>query len=164
MCLNWCSDKSTCYEVYLISTSQSNCIRKNIPNSPLLCTFLIYFSFRFIDIDLRTFPLPLPLILHHQLDLVEEDKANLAAQCEELQLSLEHQREKAQSLPTTSESSIQTHPEEEGGAAVSGTHSNSDASRRLDCWEITPRGFDVPLFDKAICESSLTVSLLSVSP
>ncbi|XP_031614629.1 MORC family CW-type zinc finger protein 3a [Oreochromis aureus] len=69
--------------------------------------------------------------LRSRLDLVEEDKANLAAQCEELQLSLEHQREKAQSLPTTSESSIQTHPEEEGGAAVSGTHSNSDASRSL---------------------------------
>lgn len=134
--------------------------KEKYPKLPTVMHFLIYFSFRLIDIDLRTYPLP----LHHQLDLVEEHKANLAAQCEELQLSLEHQREKAQSLPTTSESSIQTHPEEEGGAAVSGTHSNSDASRRLDCWEITPRGFDVALFDKAIYESSLTVFLLSVSP
>ncbi|XP_030614739.1 MORC family CW-type zinc finger protein 3a [Archocentrus centrarchus] len=68
--------------------------------------------------------------LRSRLDLVEEENANLAAQCEELRLSLEHQRENAPSHQTTSDS-VQTHPVEEGGVADSGAHSSSDASRSL---------------------------------
>ncbi|XP_023271747.1 MORC family CW-type zinc finger protein 3 [Seriola lalandi dorsalis] len=73
--------------------------------------------------------------LHSQLDSLTEEKANLAAQCEELRLSLEQQREDAQeggaAAQATSDSSVQTDPEEAEGTAASGAESSSDTFRSL---------------------------------
>ncbi|XP_040913863.1 MORC family CW-type zinc finger protein 3a isoform X2 [Toxotes jaculatrix] len=65
--------------------------------------------------------------LRSQVDSLEEERANLAAQCEKLRLSLQQQREN----PAATDSSVQTDTEETEGAAVSGTDSNSDTLRSL---------------------------------
>uniref|UniRef100_A0A3Q2PSR0 Uncharacterized protein n=1 Tax=Fundulus heteroclitus TaxID=8078 RepID=A0A3Q2PSR0_FUNHE len=44
--------------------------------------------------------------LHQQLVNLEEEKSNLAARCEELKLSLQHQREEAQSAAGSSTSEL----------------------------------------------------------
>ncbi|XP_039674451.1 MORC family CW-type zinc finger protein 3a isoform X1 [Perca fluviatilis] len=73
--------------------------------------------------------------LRSQLNSLEEEKANLASQCEELRLSLQQQREKAQERSPTqhrvTDSTVQTDPEEAGGTVNSGIDSSSDASRSL---------------------------------
>ncbi|KAM8749469.1 MORC family CW-type zinc finger protein 3a [Acanthopagrus schlegelii] len=64
--------------------------------------------------------------LHSRLDSVEEERANLASQCEELRVSLQQEREKAQEAHRATDSS------ESGGAApASGTESSSDTFRSL---------------------------------
>uniref|UniRef100_A0A3P8UGE0 MORC family CW-type zinc finger 3a n=1 Tax=Amphiprion percula TaxID=161767 RepID=A0A3P8UGE0_AMPPE len=68
--------------------------------------------------------------LRSQLDSLEEEKANLVAQCEELKLSLQQQRENAPPARSR-DSSDQTRPEEAGDLANSDTHSSSDAFRSL---------------------------------
>ncbi|XP_035860319.1 MORC family CW-type zinc finger protein 3a isoform X2 [Sander lucioperca] len=73
--------------------------------------------------------------LRSQLNSLEEEKANLASQCEELRLSLQQQRESAKerSPPQhrVTDSTVQTDPEEAGGTANSGIDSSSDTSRSL---------------------------------
>lgn len=70
-------------------------------------------------------------MLYHQLDSLEEERATLASQCEELKLSLQQQRENAQGTSQrVTASSVQTDPEETGGAADSGTDSTSDTLKR----------------------------------
>lgn len=81
-------------------------------------------------------------MLYHQLDSLEEERANLASQCEELRLSLQQQRGKnAHEVNTTpqgaTDSSVQTDPEEAGGTADSGTDSSSDLLRRLDSYMLS---------------------------
>lgn len=90
---------------------------------------------------------------HHQLDSLEEERANLASQCEELRLSLQQlqqqQREKAQEESTRqqkiTDSSAQTDPEEVGETSASGTDSISDRSR-LDHFPFTL--YELSLSDK----------------
>uniref|UniRef100_A0A7N5ZR87 CW-type domain-containing protein n=1 Tax=Anabas testudineus TaxID=64144 RepID=A0A7N5ZR87_ANATE len=67
-----------------------------------------------------------------RLDSLEEERATLASQCEELKLSLQQQRENAQGTSQrVTASSVQTDPEETGGAADSGTDSTSDTLKSL---------------------------------
>nr|XP_033473928.1 MORC family CW-type zinc finger protein 3a [Epinephelus lanceolatus] len=70
-----------------------------------------------------------------QVESLEEERANLAAQCEELRLSLQQQRENAQNGSTTprrvTDSTAQTDPEERGAMANGGTDLTSDTSRSL---------------------------------
>ncbi|XP_072253030.1 MORC family CW-type zinc finger protein 3a [Leuresthes tenuis] len=65
--------------------------------------------------------------LRSKLDALEEEKSSLAAQCEELRLSLQQQMEKVQSPHRTINFSSQSHPE---GAGMS-AHSSSDTFRSL---------------------------------
>lgn len=71
-------------------------------------------------------------VLLRQLDSLEEERADLASQCEELRLRLQQQRENAQEGSTASlratDSSVQTDPENAERTAAS--------FRRLD-WKIT---------------------------
>ncbi|XP_022057633.1 MORC family CW-type zinc finger protein 3a [Acanthochromis polyacanthus] len=68
--------------------------------------------------------------LRSQLNRLEEEKANLAAQCEELKSSLQQERENAPPA-RNSDSSDQTRPEEAGELTDSDAHSSSDAFRSL---------------------------------
>ncbi|XP_017278202.1 MORC family CW-type zinc finger protein 3 isoform X3 [Kryptolebias marmoratus] len=63
--------------------------------------------------------------LIEKLHSVEEEKSNLAAQCEELRLSLQQQRENAQASQKDGKFSAQSHLEEAGGLTNSGTNSRS---------------------------------------
>ncbi|XP_078118165.1 MORC family CW-type zinc finger protein 3a isoform X2 [Sander vitreus] len=73
--------------------------------------------------------------LRSQLNSLEEEKANLASQCEELRLSLQQQRESAKERNPpqhrVTDSTVQTDPEEAGETANSGIDSSSDTSRSL---------------------------------
>lgn len=86
----------------------------------------------------KIFFLPVvPCVLYHQLDSLEEERANLASECEELKLSLQHQKENAQEGNATplrsTDSSVKTDPEGAGATKDPGTDSSSDTLRRLDC-------------------------------
>ncbi|XP_070832539.1 MORC family CW-type zinc finger protein 3-like [Chaetodon trifascialis] len=64
--------------------------------------------------------------LRSQLASVEEERTNLASQCEELRMSLQQQREEGSTTPhRAADSSVQS------GTAASGTHSSSDTSGSL---------------------------------
>ncbi|XP_076603728.1 MORC family CW-type zinc finger protein 3a isoform X2 [Chaetodon auriga] len=70
--------------------------------------------------------------LRSQLTSVEEERANLASQCEELRMSLQQQREEGSTTPhRAADSSVQSDRAAAGGTAASGTHSSSDASGSL---------------------------------
>ncbi|XP_076603893.1 uncharacterized protein LOC143330975 isoform X2 [Chaetodon auriga] len=72
--------------------------------------------------------------LRSQLASVEEERANLASQCEELRMSLQQQREEGSTTPhRAADSSAQSGRAAAGGTAASGTFSSSDTSGRLDC-------------------------------
>ncbi|KAF3694771.1 MORC family CW-type zinc finger protein 3 Nuclear matrix protein 2 [Channa argus] len=73
--------------------------------------------------------------LRSQLDSVEEERANLAFQCEKLRLSLQQQRPNTQKENTrpqrVTDSSVQTNPEWAEGTANSGTNSSSSTLKSL---------------------------------
>ncbi|XP_063744000.1 MORC family CW-type zinc finger protein 3a isoform X2 [Eleginops maclovinus] len=73
--------------------------------------------------------------LRSLLTSLEEEKANLASQCEELRLNLQQERENAQEKSriqnSVTDSTVQTDPEEAGEASTSGTGSSSETSRSL---------------------------------
>ncbi|XP_029315454.1 MORC family CW-type zinc finger protein 3a isoform X2 [Cottoperca gobio] len=72
--------------------------------------------------------------LQSQLTSLEEEKANLASQCDELRLSQQQQRENAQERSTTphgATGSTEGDPQEEGATASSSTDSSSDTSKCL---------------------------------
>lgn len=77
----------------------------------------------------------------HQLESLEEERANLTSQCEELRLSLQQQRENAREGSATSRTaincSVQTDPEEAGGTDT-----------RLDCWK---KSFPLMLYELSLC-------------
>ncbi|XP_054471050.1 MORC family CW-type zinc finger protein 3-like isoform X2 [Anoplopoma fimbria] len=73
--------------------------------------------------------------LRTKLDSMEVERANLASECQELRLSLQQERENAQEGSTTphrtTDSTIQTDPEEALATAESDTNSSTDTSRSL---------------------------------
>ncbi|XP_071374186.1 MORC family CW-type zinc finger protein 3a [Centroberyx affinis] len=73
--------------------------------------------------------------LRSQVEGLEEEKANLSSQCEELKLSLQQQRGHTEQGSTTphraSHSRVKTKAGETGGTAESGSASSSETSRSL---------------------------------
>ncbi|KAM6934175.1 MORC family CW-type zinc finger protein 3a [Xenentodon cancila] len=69
--------------------------------------------------------------LRSQLNSLKKKESNLAAQCEELRLSLQQQRERTSSPARMVNFCTEAHPEEAGASAGSGSHSSSDATRSL---------------------------------
>ncbi|XP_075963210.1 MORC family CW-type zinc finger protein 3a isoform X2 [Anarhichas minor] len=73
--------------------------------------------------------------LRTQLDRLEDERANLASEYEEFRLGQQQERENAQGASKaphrTTDSLLQTDPEEAGATAKSGTNSSSDTSRSL---------------------------------
>ncbi|XP_034416819.1 MORC family CW-type zinc finger protein 3a [Cyclopterus lumpus] len=70
--------------------------------------------------------------LHTRLGGLEEEKAKLASECEELRLSLQQEREKAQRGSTRPHGNTDsTDPEEAGATGATGANSSSDTSRSL---------------------------------
>ena len=95
----------------------------------------------YISLCIVFFPVGPHCVLCHQLDSLEEERATLAAKCEELRLSLqqkENTQEGSRAPQWATDSSAQADTEEDEGTAVTGTDSTSDTFRRLDSWKITP--------------------------
>lgn len=69
----------------------------------------------------------------HQLDNLEEERASLAAECEELRLSLQQQKENApeESKAPQRVAGSPVHSGEARRSADFGTHSSSENSTRL---------------------------------